>query len=38
MAMTGSDRRPNRGVTRYLLRSLLFLASLALLALFFENR
>ncbi|HAO34139.1 MAG TPA: hypothetical protein DCQ84_14510 [Candidatus Competibacteraceae bacterium] len=37
MAMTGSDRRPNRGVTRYLLRSLLFLASLALLALFFRK-
>ncbi|MBL8258404.1 MAG: hypothetical protein JNM60_01155 [Candidatus Competibacteraceae bacterium] len=37
MAMTRSDRRSNRGVTRYLMRSLLFLASLTVLALFFRK-
>ena len=37
MPITHSDRRSHRGATRYLLRSLLFLAALAALGLFFQK-
>ena len=37
MPTTISDRRSNRGATRYLLRSLLFLAALAALGAFFQR-
>jgi hypothetical protein len=37
MPITLSDRRSNRGATRYLIRSLLFLAALAALGAFFQR-
>jgi hypothetical protein len=37
MPITISDRRANRGATRYLIRSLLFLAALAALGAFFQR-